>query len=214
MRRGNFQDDTVDYAAVGGTQADDLLQFPPEQSLPAAESRRIGSGEERFRAASEAMLAWAAQRAVAEIVEVRAAADTAYTGVDFDVDGNPVAPAELAGEQRFDADGVPLVSSGATISLRGRVKAYRVTGEYRVVSLTETSRRVSFALGTVSGAVVSGEELFALTWREDDEVWLELRAFDRPTRPLGRMFKGLVRARRRALFDRYLRTISPLFKTP
>ncbi|WP_119697622.1 DUF1990 family protein [Microbacterium halotolerans] len=214
MRRGNFRDETVDYAAVGATQATDLMQFPPEQSLPASESRRIGSGEDRFRAASELLLGWAAQRAAGQVVEVKPAAGPAYTGVSFDAEGNAVAPADLAGEQRFDAEGLPLVSGGATITLRGRVKGKRVTGEYRVIFLSESGRRVAFALGTVGGAVVSGEELFALEWRDDDEVWLELRAFDRPTKLFGRMFKGLVRSRRRALFDRYLRAISPLYKTP
>jgi len=214
MRRGNFRDETVDYAAVGGTQAHDLLQFPPELSLPAAESLRIGSGEQRFRASSESLLIWAAQRSVGQVVEVKPATGTAYTGVGFDAEGNPVAPADMAGEQRFDADGGPLVSGGATITLRGRVKGHSVTGEYRVIFVEESARRVAFALGTVGGSVVSGEELFALEWRDDDEVWLELRAFDRPTKPLGRLFKGIIRARRRALFDRYQRAISPLFKTP
>lgn len=214
MRRGTFRDETVDYAAVGATQADDLLQFPPDKSLPAAEERRIGSGEERFRAASEALLGWSAQRAVGQIVEVKPAAGPAYTGVSFDADGNAVAPADMKGEQRFDAEGVPLVSGGATARLKGRVKGHRVTGEYRVIFLAEERRRVSFALGTVGGSVVSGEELFSLVWRDDDEVWLSLRAFDHPTRLLGRMFPGIIRARRRALFGRYLRAISPLYVTP
>ena len=48
MRRGNFRDDTVDYAAVGATQAADLMHYPPERSIPAEESWRIGSGEARF----------------------------------------------------------------------------------------------------------------------------------------------------------------------
>lgn len=214
MRRGTFRDETVDYAAVGATQASDLLQFPPEKSIPASESRRIGSGEERFRSAVETLLGWSAQRAIAQIVEVKPAAGTAYTGVGFDAEGNPVAPADMAGEQRFDSEGLPLVSGGATITLRGRVKGHRVGGEYRVIFLSEDERRVAFALGTVGGSVVSGEELFAIEWRDDDEVWLELRAFDRATRLFGRMFSGLIRSRRRALFDRYMRAISPLFKTP
>lgn len=211
MRRGTFRDETVDYAAVGGTQADDLLQYPPEQSIPAAEAWRLGSGEERFTRAGEALLSWAAQRAVGEIVEVKPAPGPSYTGVSFDAEGNAIAPADMKGEQRFDADGLPLVSAGATAKLHGRVKGHSVTGEYRVIFVAEEKRRVVFALGTVADAVVSGEELFSVDWRDDDEVWLSVRAFDRPTRFLGRMFKGLVRARRRALFARYLRAISPMY---
>lgn len=33
MRRQSFTDDTVDYAAVGATQAHDLMQYPPEHSV-------------------------------------------------------------------------------------------------------------------------------------------------------------------------------------
>lgn len=54
MRRGTFRDETVDYAAVGGTQASDLMQYPPERSIPAEESWRIGSGQARFETAGEA----------------------------------------------------------------------------------------------------------------------------------------------------------------
>ncbi len=63
MRRGTFREGTVDYAAVGATHAPDLMQYPPEQSLPAEESWRLGSGEERFRTAGDALLSWTAQRA-------------------------------------------------------------------------------------------------------------------------------------------------------
>ena len=63
MRRGTFRDETVDYAAVGATQAPDLMQYPPERSIPAEESWRIGSGETRFKTASEALLSWTAQKA-------------------------------------------------------------------------------------------------------------------------------------------------------
>ena len=62
MRRGSFRDETVDYAAVGATQAPDLMQYPPERSIPAEESWRIGSGEARFVSAGEALLSWSAQR--------------------------------------------------------------------------------------------------------------------------------------------------------
>ena len=62
MRRGTFRDETVDYAAVGATQAQDLMQYPPERSIPAEESWRIGSGEARFQTAGDALLSWTALR--------------------------------------------------------------------------------------------------------------------------------------------------------
>lgn len=69
-------------------------------------------------------------------------------------------------------------------------------------------------LGTVGGSVVSGEELFEIEWRDDDEVWFTVRAFDAPNALLYRMFRTLVKRRRKELFARYLRAISPLYATP
>ncbi|MBW1638076.1 DUF1990 family protein [Microbacterium resistens] len=216
MRRGTFREGTVDYAAVGATHAPDLMQYPPEHSLPAEESWRIGSGEERFRVASEALLSWTAQRAAGlEIEDLRPASGPAYAGVSFDAEGTPIAPSKNEIEQRFDADGTPFVGPGMTLRVRGRAGGMRADAELRVISVTEEPRRVGFVLGTVGGSVVSGEESFDLDWREDtDEVWFTVRAFDRPNAFLYRTIPALVRRRRRELFARYLRAISPLYTTP
>ncbi len=73
---------------------------------------------------------------------------------------------------------------------------------------------MGFALGTVSDSVVSGEESFMLEWYDNDEVWFTVRAFDAPASLLYRMLPALTRRRRRELFQRYLRAISPLYTTP
>jgi len=44
MRRSNFEDQPVDYAAVGATQATDLMQYPPQGYLPHEDTIRLGSG--------------------------------------------------------------------------------------------------------------------------------------------------------------------------
>ena len=215
MRRGSFRDDTVDYAAVGATQAPDLMQYPPERSIPAEQSWRIGSGESRFRAASESLLSWTAQRGAGlEITDVRPASGPMYSGVSFDAEGNPIAPSRSEAEQRFDADGTPYVGPGTTIHVDGRVSGMRADAELRVIFAIEEPRRVGFALGTVGDSVVSGEESFMLDWHDNDEVWFTVRAFDAPQAMLYRMLPGLTRRRRRELFTRYLRAISPLYTTP
>ncbi|MGL3151740.1 DUF1990 family protein [Microbacterium sp. A82] len=216
MRRGNFRDETVDYAAVGATHAPDLMQYPPERSIPAEAAWRLGSGEERFRTAGDALLSWTAQRAAGLVLEdVRPAAGPTYAGVSFDADGNPVVPSKREIEQRFDAEGTPYAGAGMTLRVRGRVSGMRADAELRVISVTEDARRIGFVLGTVSGSVVSGEELFEVEWREDnDEVWFTVRAFDAPTSWLYRFVPGLVKRRRKELFARYLRAISPLYATP
>jgi uncharacterized protein (UPF0548 family) len=215
MRRGTFRDDTVDYAAVGATQAADLMHFPPERSIPAEQSWRIGSGEARFQAASDALLSWTAQRGAGlEVTDVRPASGPMYSGVSFDAEGNPVAPSRTESEQRFDADGTPYVGPGTTIRVAGRVKGLRADAELRVIFAIEEPRRVGFALGTVGDSVVSGEESFMLDWNDKDEVWFTVRAFDAPHALLYRMLPALTRRRRRELFTRYLRAISPLYTTP
>lgn len=215
MRRGTFRDETVDYAAVGATQAADLMQYPPERSIPAEQSWRIGSGETRFRAASEALLSWTAQRGAGlEVTDVRPASGPMYSGVSFDAEGNPVAPSRTESEQRFDADGTPYVGPGTTIRVGGRVRGLRADGELRVIFTVEEARRVGFALGTVGDSVVSGEESFMLDWNDNDEVWFTVRAFDAPRALAYRVIPALTRRRRRELFTRYLRAISPLYTTP
>ena len=214
MRRGSFRDETVDYAAVGATQAPDLMQYPPERSIPATESWRIGSGETRFQSAGEALLAWRAQRDGGLVVsDVRPAAGPMYSGVSFDHEGHPIAPSRLEADQRFDADGPPRVSAGTTIRLHGRAGGMKADAELRVIFAIEEPRRVGFALGTVGDSVVSGEESFVLEWHDNDEVWFTVRAFDAPVALLYRLLPPLVRRRRRALFQGYLRAISPLYTT-
>ncbi|GAA2069345.1 DUF1990 family protein [Microbacterium hatanonis] len=215
MRRGTFKDETVDYAAVGATQASDLMQYPPERSVPAEEAWRIGSGEDRFTVAGEALLSWSAQREGGlTLADVRPAAGPSYTGVGYDGEGRPIAPSRLESDQRFAADGTPFVGPGTTVHLHGHAGRYRADAEARVISVIEEPRRVGFALGTVGGSVVSGEELFLLEWRDNDEVWFTVRAFDRPVAFLYRLFPAMVRQRRRELFSRYLRAISPMYTTP
>lgn len=215
MRRGNFQEDTVDYAAVGATHAHDLMTYPPERSIPAEASWRLGSGEERFASSADALLAWAALRGAGLAVsDVRPAAGPMYSGVGFDAEGAPIAPSRLDAEQRFDADGTPYVAAGTTIRVHGRVKGMNADGELRVISAIEEPRRVGFALGTVGGSVVSGEESFTVEWDDADEVRFVVRAFDRPVAVLYRMLPPLVKRRRRELFQGYLRALSPLYATP
>lgn len=215
MRRGSFQDGTVDYAAVGATHAPDLMGYPPEKSVPAESSWRIGSGEARFENSSDTLLSWAPLRGAGlEISDVRPASGPMYSGVSFDAEGAPIAPSRLEADQRFDSDGTPYVGAGTTVRVHGRIKGLKADAQLRVISVVEEPRRVGFALGTVGGSVVSGEESFLIDWRDNDEVWFTVRAFDRPVALVYRMLPPLLRRRRRELFQGYLRAISPLYATP
>lgn len=214
MRRGSFQDGTVDYAAVGATQAADLMGYPPERSVPAEDAWRIGSGEARFASSADALLSWTALRGAGlTLSEVVPASGPMYSGVGFDAEGVPVAPSRMEADQRFDADGTPYVGAGTTVQVHGRVRGMRADAQLRVISHVEETRRVGFALGTVAGSVVSGEESFMIEWRDNDEVWFTVRAFDRPVSTLYRLWPPLVKRRRRELFQGYLRAISPMYAT-
>jgi uncharacterized protein (UPF0548 family) len=215
MRRGSFKDDTVDYAAVGATQAADLMHFPPERSTPAEESWRIGSGHARFEGASESLMSWTAQRGAGlTLSDVRPASGPMYSGVSFDAEGTPIAPSKAESDLRYDAEGTPYVAPGTTVRVSGRVSGMRADAELRVIFVIDEPRRVGFALGTVGDSVVSGEESFMLEWNDKDEVWFTVRAFEAPSSLVYRVLPVLLRRRRRELFGRYLRAISPLYSTP
>ncbi len=215
MRRGSFQEGTVDYAAVGATQAADLMGYPPEKSVPAEATWRIGSGEARFTTSADALLSWVPLRGAGlRLSDVTPASGPMYSGVSFDAEGAPIAPSRLEADQRFDADGTPYVGAGTTVRVHGRVQGMRADAQLRVISVIEEPRRVGFALGTVGGSVVSGEESFLVEWNDSDQVWFTVRAFDRAVAPVYRLLPPLVKRRRRELFQGYLRAVSPLFATP
>ncbi|SEC17497.1 Uncharacterized protein, UPF0548 family [Paramicrobacterium humi] len=210
MRRSNFEDQPTDYAAVGATQAPDLLQYPPHGFKPYEDSIKIGSGEERFHAASASLLSWQVQRLAGfEVTAIERGSGDQYKGVKFAEDGTPIARAADHAEERFAADGTPFVTSGTSAHLSGRVGPYRVRGRVRVVYVDEDPRRVAFAFGTVSGHVISGEESFAIEHRSDDSVWFTVRAFVRPTGWFYKLLPFLLLRRRRRLSTQYLRALSP-----
>ena len=212
MRRATFRDQTVDYAAVGASQAPDQLHYPPDGSIPAVDSWRIGSGEERFRKASEDLLSWRVlSGAGLEVSDVRPPRDGAYTGVSFAPDGTPKAPASRDAEPRVSDEGLPYVAPGATAHLANAKRGHRANADYRVIFVTEDPRRTAFAIGTVDATLVSGEILLAVDWQDNDEVWFTVRAFDVPIAWPYRLFKGLVKRRRKRVNTAYLRAISPLF---
>ncbi|WP_166983724.1 DUF1990 family protein [Paramicrobacterium fandaimingii] len=210
MRRSNFEDKPTDYAAVGATQAADLLQYPPDGYKPYEDTIKIGSGDERFAAASASILSWQVLRlAGITVSDIERGSGDAYQGVRFAEDGTPIRPGADRTEDRFSSDGTPYITSGTTATLSGRVGQYSVRGHVRVVYVIEDPQRVAFAFGTVSGHAISGEESFAIEHRDDDSVWFTVRAFVRPARWFYTVFPFLLMRRRKRLSAQYLRALSP-----
>jgi uncharacterized protein (UPF0548 family) len=215
MRRSNFEDQPVDYAAVGATQAHDLMQYPPRGFTPFEASIRLGSGEDRFESASASLLGWDVQRGAGiDVLDVKADSSARYGGIRYDEDGMALEPIAVSTEQRFAADGTPYVASGSTARLRGHVGGFRMDERVRIVYVIEEPTVVSFAYGTVGAHRVSGEESFRVERREDDSVWFEVRSFSRPVDLAYRVFPPLLKMRRKKFTTAYLRALSPLWSTP
>ena len=67
----------------------------------------------------------------------------------------------------------------------------RPPSEPRIRQILEWHRHAGY--GTLPEHSESGEELFAVEWREDDSVWYDLLAFSRERHPLAKMAYPLAR---------------------
>ncbi|MFZ4895729.1 DUF1990 family protein [Plantibacter sp. Mn2098] len=210
MRRASFEDEAVDYAAVGATQARDLMQYPPDGYTPSQDEFRLGSGDERFALASAALLTWGLQRACGiEVTDVHPGTGVQYGGIAFDADGTAVEPIEAHAEQRFAEDGTPFITAGTTVTLSGTANGEPVNGPHRVIYVVEEPTYVSLALGTMEGDPESGEQAFTIEQREDDSVWITVRSFFIPTATKYKLVGALAKRRRKQLNFAYLHALLP-----
>lgn len=211
MRRSTFTDQSVTYGAVGGTQAADLLYYPPAGYRPYERTARLGSGAERFAAASRQLMTWGVQRGSGmKVTDIRPGIGEQYAGVRFNDDGTPAEPqSHAAPEERFGEDGTAYIATGMTATLRLSVGPFRATAPVRVVYVVDEERRVGFGYGSLAGHPLSGEESFVVEHRDDDSVWIVVRAFSRPSRWYLRLAAPFPRLQQRRLTKRYLRALLP-----
>lgn len=178
----------VTYAAIGATQAEDFRRYPPKGYRAIESKVRLGHGEERWNHAWTETLSLGIQRlAGLRVTRVDAPAEVlenTYTPVTFDEAGQPIQPASTtSGEQVYADTGAQLVRPGDTAILRLGWGALSVRIPVRVVYLIDEPTRRGFAYGTLPGHPESGEEAFVVERRDDDSVWLTIRAFSRPSHP-------------------------------
>lgn len=204
----------VTYAAVGATQAPDLMSFPPRGFRPAAYTARIGHGETRWAYAVEGLLDGGVYRGAGMTVRYRPApahvAADAYTPVGFDDAGEPTNPAELApAEQVFTADGRPLLRPADEITVGlGVGDALWFPLPTRVVLLEHGADSVTLVMGTLPGHLLRGEESFTLERASDGTVWMTVRSFARPAHWwLWPAWPGMLVARR-LISARFLRALA------
>mgnify|MGYP000668621543 CR=1 FL=1 len=90
-RRRTYSDTSTSYAAVGATQAADVLIFPPAGFRSAQQEFKLGSGAARYEAATVALMTWGAQKgARLNVLEVNEAASEGYQGLIFNEFGAPI----------------------------------------------------------------------------------------------------------------------------
>lgn len=203
----------VSYAAVGATQADDLLAYPPPGYRAIERRARIGHGEARFAYAWASALSWGIQRnsgfhvhLVDTPVEV---SGPSYTPVSFDAAGVAVPP-EIAthAEQTFGPDGSPFLAPGDTALLGVPFGPFRINAPARVVYVVDEPRRKGFAYGTIAGHPEDGEEAFLVEIWDDGSVWIVIRAFSRPASRLWWCVSPVLRFMQERYTRRYGRALA------
>jgi uncharacterized protein (UPF0548 family) len=214
MRQQELWQRPVSYAAVGATQAADLLAYPPRGYRPLERRVRIGYGEERFAYASLAVMTWGVQRGSGMRVEVMETpaevAEMTYVPVAFDEAGDPVAPAAtgVPVEQVFATDGTRAVAPGDTAILDIPFGPFHASAPVRVVYVVDEPSRRGFAYGTLAGHPADGEESWVVDRRDDGSVWMTVRAFSRPSGMRWWLLYPVLRIAQELYTRRYLRALA------
>jgi uncharacterized protein (UPF0548 family) len=211
VRRSSFEGQPqVTYAAVGGTLAPDLLEYPPDGFTAERFEARLGSGAERFAITTASLMTWGVQRGSGiAVTDITAGSGVQYTGVNFDSAGTPIDLASRPTEEQFSADGTPYITAGVTAVLKITLLGRTVDAPVRVVYVVDEPDQVGFAYGTLEGHPESGEESFVVEKRADDSVWLVIRVFSRPSTALYRLGTPVLRAVQKRQVKKYLRALLP-----
>ncbi|MBT1017900.1 hypothetical protein KJY77_01920 [Canibacter sp. lx-72] len=183
-RRSTFVDSVLNYAEVGGSQAPDLLDYPPNGAYPFAESVRLGIGKNRFDDAVGQLMTW-------RVFEL-----AGYSVTVLDQGSIPARPS--LNETVYSAEGTAYLLTGAKVELQSATtvakNAVDLSGVYSVVRLLRGDRqedltgsaetgaepvlRSGVVLGTVSSArEFAGEVSFEVQLLADDSVQAVARGF-------------------------------------
>lgn len=201
----------VTYAAIGATQSTELLRHPPIGYRPLERTARIGHGEARFEYAWLTALSWGIQRNSGFRVTLTDAppevSEASYTPISFDENGEPIAPATASegDEVVYGTDGTRLLAPGDT-ALLGIFLGIKFP--VRVIYVVDEPRRRGFAYGTLPGHPEDGEEAWVIEHRDDDSVWITVRAFSRPANGWWWLVNPVLRIVQEYYTRRYLRALA------
>jgi len=196
------QQQVVTYAAVGASQAPDLMRYPPTGYRPLEKRGRIGHGVDRWAYAVDELLTGGVYRGAGMGVRITPVtardAELTYHHVEFDGAGEPVEAAQLGvSDEVYTASGLRHLRPADIIVVGLEVgRALWLPLPTKVVLLEQAEQRIMYAVGTLPGHPFSGEESFALEQTDDGSVWLTLRSFARPAAWWGwPLLPGLLLAR-------------------
>jgi uncharacterized protein (UPF0548 family) len=189
------------------------MRYPPVGYRPIERTTRIGHGVERFEFACTETMSWGIQKRSGFLVDIAASPSkvtgSTYVPVSFDDDGVPVEPAFTSvAEAVYGPDGEPFLQPGDTATLVIPWGPLRVKAPARVVYLVNEPHRKGFAYGTLRGHPEDGEEAFIVERREDDSVWLTIRAFSRPANRWWWMVYPILRIAQEVFTRRYERSLT------
>ena len=209
--RSELWQEAVTYAAIGATQSTDLLRHPPAGYRPLERTARIGHGEARYAYAWLEALTWGIQRNSGFRVSLTDAppevTEASYTPVSFDENGEPIVPATSSegDEVVYGTDGTSLLAPGDT-ALLGIWLGIKFP--VRVIYVVDEPRRRGFAYGTLPGHPEDGEEAWMIEHRDDDSVWITIRAFSRPANGWWWLVNPVLRVFQEYYTRRYLRALA------
>lgn len=199
----------VTYAAIGATQSPDLLRYPPAGYRPLERTARIGHGIARYDYAWLAALTWGIQRNSGFRVTLTDAppevTEASYVPVSFNDAGEPIAPSAVDDEVVYDPDGTRLLAPGDTALLG---IGFGIKFPVRVIYVVDEPRRKGFAYGTLPGHPEDGEESWIVEHRDDDSVWITVRAFSRPANRWWWAVYPVLRVVQEYYTRRYLRALA------
>lgn len=211
MRSGAPEDSSLNYAAIGATQSEEILQYPPAGYRAMQASRKLGSGQERFDQAARALMTWGVLRGSGvEVTDIQAEADEeAYVGIEYDENGRPVGQAEVAEEELFAPDGTPYVSAGMTADAKYSSGPVHITVPIKVVYVIDEPKRVGYAYGTRVGSPSEFERLMQIEIVDDGSVWFTIRSIARPTNWKWRIAFSVLRLGQKRYTEKYLTALHP-----
>ena len=211
VRRKTFSDSPVTYAAVGCTQAGDVMTYPPTGFRSTFDECRLGSGAARFEAAAASLVTWGMPLgAQVRILQITEADATGYQSLLFTEFGTPQRPELAPVEAVYSAEGTQAVSAGQSVEVNGVFRPFSSTSAFRVIYVIQEDRRAGYGWGTLDETPVVGEEYFGVEWREDDSVFAIVRTVTQiGRRRWCRILSPLIRLRQGIVRRRYVRALLP-----